>query len=91
MIFHGLKHQQVIIYNLIYRMLLTHAYTGEYFFACWNTKQIEPLSLYWTNQGINVLISKRQALEKMLKNRNKYSHSDRHQLCRIPPSKLYFG
>ena len=64
---------------------------GDYYFACWNTKQIEPLSLYWTKEGINVLISKRQALEKMLKNKNKYTHSDIYQLCKIPSSKLYFG
>ena len=41
--------------------------TGEYFFVCWNTRQIEPLSMYWTNRGINLLIARRITYEKMLK------------------------
>ena len=65
--------------------------TGEYFFACWNTKKIEPLSLYWTREGINTLITKRALYEKMLKNKQLYSDSQRYQLCRIPVSKLYFS
>jgi len=64
---------------------------GDYYFACWNLKKIEKLSLYWTKEGIDALITKRITYEKMLKNPKIYSHTDIHQLCRIPFCKLYFG
>lgn len=74
----------IYIYIYIYDL-------GDYFFACWNNRKIEPLTLYWTKEGIDALITKKDTYQAMVKNKHKFSHTEIYQLCKMPVCKLYFG
>ena len=92
MILHGLNFLQVnISKSSSLSLSLSFIYLGDYYFTCWNNKKIEKLELYWTNQGIQVLINKQATYRNMVNNRHAYTHSQIHQFCRIPVSREYFG
>ena len=65
--------------------------TGDYYFACWASKSIQPLSIYWTNKGINALQTKLKKFQEMRKKPNLYTHSQIHRFCKVPFSNEYFG